>query len=859
MTPRNKVNGPGERSNKLWTQLQEVYGEMSGKETVTTTTTTNKYTDYEWALARRQGRLQEVQEELRGLLHRYQNEIFPQENNCKGGGDPKKNLLDVVVLLHNLHEHCNSSTASADDDDDVSSVVVPTWQVILDTEPHFRDLGKLMGHMIALVARLPAEEEHDNNNDDSSSNASLDTRSSYVAEQWLRALIQLRSDRDRLVQMAQQQQSRRLQSKKEQSTSTTTWTGWLTQILFVPQALVNQQQEEESPPQGTITDPDDDILLVHQTKSFGPTKRQFMDVIMSIRRETRQFQWEPENENHWDELFFQKTTAMDAALDEIRVKSQQKRQDMLACGHRMSALLDLMILQGNIPPIPTITQPCIETYLQVGSLESAACAEHIYRDICQKRVSREMFHLVLKAYRLAARMETHDVDRAHAATRAYMLLQEREQYQLADIFHNSGTPESDDPRRESYSLVLETYGNVGWKGAIPNVIEEAEKLVKLYLGQRMFTTVVEYNEQSAPPKVDMRVFESLVHMYTFKPTPKRYMRAKNILKCAEDVRIMAKTTKTKTTTTGGPTSSSAASNKHESVESFPNYKTYNAILAGTRKKINGIRLQIKRLGSGGGSEHESEMLERRRLQQVIQDEAWYAMSFLDRMTLHPSSFPDPRTFEYLLDIWADAAMPESGDRADEILSRMSIRQACVGPTFSLQGKRIYAKALQCWVKSAQVSVPGRALHRALRILDKMEAASGIRTSTPIHAVGGDSYYSDAEKKILSLVYEKDDDTEALQSAYKAGIYICSLCCLEDDDPEAALEAAFDLYNRMIAAGISPDEQIFIHLLSCCANLVPQDQDRQKILAKTVIAFAGDFGMNLNELNKKLKMEIMARR
>jgi hypothetical protein len=826
MTPRNKVNGSGEQSNKLWTQLQEVYGE-SGKETVTTTTK-NK-SDYEWALTRRQGQLQEVQEEFRGVLHRYQNELFPQEKKRKGG-DPKENLIDV--LLNNLHEHC-SSVAARPDDDDISSVV-PTWQVILDTEPHFRDLGKLMRHMIALVARRPATTtEHDDDDDDDASDASPDTRNSYVAEKWLRALIQLRSDRDHLVQMAQHKS--RLQPKKEQSTSST-WTGWLTQILFVPQ-LVKQQEEEESPE--STTEPDDDILLVHQKKSFGPTKRQFLDVIMSIRREAQQFQWEPDDD-HWDELFFQKTTAM---FDEIRVESQQKRQDLLACGHRMSALLDLLILEG-IPPIPTITQPCIETFLQVGSLDSAACAEHIYTDICQKRVSREMFHLVLKAYRLAARMEENAANRAHAATRAHILLQEREQYQLADIYNS--TPESDDPRRESYSIVLETYGNIGWK-AIPNVIGEAEKLVKLYLGERMFTAVVEYNnneqQQSAapPPKVDMQVFESLLHMYTFKPTPKRYMRAKNILKCAEDVRIMATTT--------GPTSS-AASNKDESVESFPNYKTYNAILAGTRRKINGIRSQIKRLDGG---EHESEMLERRRLQQVIQDEAWYATSFLDRMTLHPSSFPDPRTFEYLLDIWAGAAMPESGERADEILSHMSIRQACVGPTFSLQGKRIYAKALQCWVKSAEVSVPG-ALDRALRVLDKMEAATGIIHTTPI--ISAVDSYSDAEKNILSLVYEKDD-TEALQSAYKAGIYICSLC--SEDDPEAALEAAFDLYNRMIAAGISPDEQIFIHLLSCCANLVPQDQNRQKILAKTVMAFAGDFGMNLNELNKKLKMEIMARR
>jgi hypothetical protein len=772
---RNKVMNNGRDSssnNKLWKQLQEVYNEDDESEK---TTTTIQKPDREWSLARRQDRLQQVQEELRGTVNRYYNQLFPQDKNRKDHHSKKKSLH---ALFDRLHERSNSSSSSGTE----YAPSAPTWQVILETEAQFRDLGKLVRNMIALVAKLPLAE--------------------HSPEQWLRTLLRLRSDRDQLSRMAQQQQQQsHLGPQKEESN---TWIGWIKQV-FVP--LV-----ENEPVKPTHTQESD--MLVHQDPSFGPTKRQFLDAIMSIRREAEQFKWEPD---HWDE------TSIHDKLDTIREESKQERQGLLECGNRMSALLDLMTEEG-IPPIVSITQPCMEILCQVGSLEGAGLVERIYAHVCFKRVPREMFHLVLGAYRLAALMEEDPTNRAHAATRARMLLQEREQYQLADFY--SGTPESDDPRRESYSLVLEAYRNAGWK-AIPNMIDEAEKLLKSYVGENMFNAVVEYNEQSVLPKVDMQVFESLLYMLTAKITPKRYTRAKNILKCAEDVRMAT-----------GPM---IASNKNESVESFPKCSTYNAILVGTRRKINGILRQIERLG-----EHESEI---KRLRQAIKEEASYATSCLDRMALHPSSFPDARTFEYLLDLWIDAALPESGERADEILSRMSLRQACAGPTFSVQGRWIYSKALQCWLKSAEASVPG-SLHRALRVLDKMEAATGIRT-TPLSAVDS---YSATEKNIISLVYEKND-IEEIQSAYKAGIYICSLCT---EDPEVALEAAFDLYNRMIAAGILPDEKTFTCLLSCCTNLLPRDRNRREELAKTVIAFAGDFGINLSELNKQLKREMYAK-
>ena len=728
-----------------------------------------KQPNREWALLRRRDHFKQAQKEFRGVLNRYQNSLFPQDKKRQGF-----KLKPISDLLKNLHEHSWSKIP-----EDVSSA--PTWETILDTEASFRDMGKLMKQMIALAARLPPDEEVS------------DTRQSFLAEELLRALIQLRTDRAHLVRVAEQS---RVSDKKDY-----TWIGWLKQVFSL------EEEKEESPQQ--------EPKLIHQSKSFGPTKRQFLDAIMSIRREAELFKWEPES---WGDP---------TMLDVIRVESKEKRGKLMVCGHRMSALLDLSVQEG-IHPLSSMTKPCIETFLEVGSLESAGFADRIYTEICEKRVPRENFHLLIKAYGLAARMEEDPAKRAYAATRAQVLLQEREQYQLADIY--SSTPGSNDLRQEAYTLVLEALRNAGWT-AIPDMIDQAEKLLKLYLGEKLFHAVVEYKEQSRPPNVDLQVFESLVYMYAFKTTPKRYMRAKNIVKCAEDVLM-------ETSSTPRPNS---ASKKDESVNFFPNVMIYNAILAATRTKINAILRKIGRLG-----EKESEV---ERLRQVLKAEALYGSSFLDRMTLHPSSFPDIKTFECLFDIWIDAALPESGKHADEILSRMCIWQGA-GRSFSSQHNRLYSKALQCWVKSAENSFPG-ALQRTLRVLDKMEAQSGIRR-TAISAVDS---YSDTEKKIFALVYDKDDP-ESYRAAYNAGIYVCSLSL---EDPEAALEAAFDLYNRMMAAGIMPDEETFTNLLSCCTRLLPQETDRQEELAKTVIAFAGDNGMNVNELSKKMKREIIQRR
>jgi hypothetical protein len=492
----------------------------------------------------------------------------------------------------------------------------------------------------------------------------------------------------------------------------------------------------------------------------------------------------------------------------------------------MAALLELFPSQ-NIPPAASLTLPPMETFAQVGSLEAANEVKRIHSDVCNKKVPRNVFHEVLRAYRLAALMEETPTARAEAATTAIALLEEREHYSLAGSYY--GVPGTNDPRGESFAIVMETLQNAGQK-ALPNRITQAETLLKLYLGEKIFDQVVDYRMDLQLANVDMQVFEGLLLMYASRSGDHKYAkRAKNILKCAED----------QFTPTSIQETTPNAFDMDEARQVFPNTKSYNAVLYMIQTLINRILIQTKQ------ANNESE---RKMARQIVEEEAAHATSFLDRMPL--TCAPDLRTFELLLQIWAMVKLPESGKRADEIFSRMNIRQACTG-TWS-DGIRVYSLLLQCWASSPEASSAG-VLHRALRILDKMEAQSGIKYR-PLSA--SDSC-SEEEKEIFGLVYEQSEK-DSYRNAYNAALKICSLC---QEAPEEAFQAAFDIYNRMVAAGVEPDQDTFTNLFASC--LLPGEDDaaaaRRQELAGTVIAFASDHGVNTRQMTKAMKTFKMAKK
>ena len=767
----------GKGRDGLWKDLQEIYGETS---TAEKKTSNNKEPGY-WKQTKSQRareKLGKAQHESREVIKRYQDALFPNNNNNKTKSQ------SLPALLNNLHELCVGAVQ------DNESLVV-SMDTLLDTEDQFRDLGKLVRQLMTALCR-PSNVDNATDVDDDG------TESNKLAEELLRALIQLKEDRALLVKRAKE--SLRQQTIDNQDSG---WTGWFKRI-FVLSPGEGPKDEKSTP--------EEQALMAHEEPSFGPTRRQFLQVMKSIQREGYAHKWEYPDRS------------IRSSLDAIQAETKVAREGLLQCANRMTALLDLLPSQ-NVPPFASLISIPMKTFAQVGSLEAASEVKRIYSDICNKKVPRDLFHVVLQAYRLAALMEYTLDARAEAATTAIALLQEREHYSLASSYYK--VPGTDDPRGESYAIVIETVEKAGFK-ALPERISLAENLLKLYLGEKIFNQVVDYREELRRSKVDMQVFESLLLMYAFKGGEHKFVkRAKNILECAEDQLTESK----------APEKAAVnASDTDKEMPTFPNSKSYNAVLTG-------IRMNIKRiLDRIGQAKNESEVTMARN---IIKGEVADATFFLDRMT--QTCAPDLRTFELLLQIWAMAKLPESGERADDILSRMNIRQACTGTSDAWSDIcRVYSPYLECWAVSPEVSSAG-VLHRALRILDKMEAQSGIQF-IPLSSL--DTVGSKAEKEILGLVYEQSGK-KSYRMAYNSALKICSLC---QDAPEEAFQAAFAIYNRMISAGVEPDQETFANLFACCFLAGDDDaaEARRQELASTVIAFASDHGLNTRKMTKKMK-------
>ena len=713
------------RQDDLWNHLQKFYAKDHQQE--------KRKRDLRTSFGR-YDKLSKLENEATTLIGRYQQALFPDaEHKLAQKHD------NVMVVLNNLQEQCHAT-----------DVEPPSWERILSTEEQFRNVGALVRQLIIEFARMHPKGESPQ----------------PLAEDLLRALIQLRADRSHLVRLAEK--ARLEQEKEEQNT----FTGWFKQIFVM------------SPGEALDKTPD---IMAHQDDKFGPLKRQYQEVIRSIHREAKEYEWEPED-------YY-------VNPDETQVA----RDKLLKCADRMAALVDLL-LQHGLAPTLSVTHPVMETYACIGSLESAIQAERIYFEICQQRVPQDTFHVILRGYRLAALMEQDTSARADAAMRAQAILLER-------LGANA----------EAYSLVLETFRNAG-KKALPDMIGRSEHLLKQFCGKDLFYKVVDRNGVPQSNQ-DLSVFESLACMYAEAggtDKGKSLQRAKNILECAEDRRKVEQ-------------GSSTNNDKALTSTMFPSVDVYNVILSGIMKEMKCLKAESRKAADV------------RFVQQMMRDEAMYATSFLDRMVVDRASLPNQVTFARITKIWAFSKLPESGERADEILSRWNIRRACTGPPVE-NNESIGYQALRCWATSANASIPG-ALERALRILRKEEASTGAN-KTPFNSANA---YSDAEKKIIDHVYENRGT--ALRNQYNAAILVCSLCRHE---PEAALEAAFDIYNRMIAGGMTPIEETFILLISCCSNLLPKESKRRSELAETVVAFARDSGVSTEGIILKMHKEKLRR-
>jgi hypothetical protein len=202
----------------------------------------------------------------------------------------------------------------------------------------------------------------------------------------------------------------------------------------------------------------------------------------------------------------------------------------------------------------------------------------------------------------------------------------------------------------------------------------------------------------------------------------------------------------------------------------------------------------------------------------------YATGLLDAMIENESSTPSRLTFYRLLRLWSMCKSKESGERSEEILSRMNILTASTGKGEKLESVslayRTYQAAIECWNASAIAQYPGAA-QRAVQLLDRFNAQYGFES--------------------LDLV-ESDDDIER-RNKDKGFLYASVLRCCADtsleSDKKDALTIAFDIYNRMQDEQLAPAPFTFVLLLQCC-HLAPT-LDQQRNLSKYVFDTACENG------------------
>ncbi len=773
-----KRRGGKKVARGLWQELQQVYGktEESSKEQE------NDGDQESWKQRREYRRrelLSQSNQEFRALIHRYRNALFPNSSS-----QTKGSLMQLLQQLHSLcEEACVDNKSDSTDDEKKQEAVFVSMETIASTEDQFRDIGKLTGTLISLHSRLVNAE-----------NDSQQEKNSATAENLLRALIQLKQDRKLLVERAKEQVLKQQQeSAKQKNTGLIAWF----KDVFVSSSKEDTDGDEKK--EKKIRPP----LLAHEDASFGPTKRQYAQVIRSLKRETLSYKWQVPD------------TFRDTL--QARTESTEARESQLSIANQMSALLQLRVEQSSTSST-SLALPVLQVYSQVGSLYAADEARRVYIGPCRKKVPQEWFHNVLRAYSLAALMEeTHDA-RAKAARTATSLLIDREEAYSGRSYNLSAG--SKNPIGESYAIVLETLLNAGEK-SMPKRISQAEELLKRCIGEKAFDQVVGNRKGMPPSKVDISLFESLLLMYEYaiKRGEIKYLNmAKNIIESAEAQQAKVKT---ESTPVDG-----------EGQSAFPNTKSYNSLLSAMNARVSVLYNRFRLTKEKGATKMS--------LRQDIQEHVDYATSILDRMT--SKCPPDLRTFELLLDLLAMSDSPESGPRAQEIMSRMTIRQACTGMSNNTwyDSSKVYSSLLRCLAVGPEASSEN--LHRSLRILDKMEAESGIQ-----HLPG--SNMSDSEQEIYKSVYEQNEE-ESYKNAYNCALQICSTC----QESETAFDTAFDIYNRMIAANVSPDRETFEYLFATC--LLPGDDKeamrRRQDLAGTVIAFASDHGVETKHMHKQLR-------
>lgn len=394
-------------------------------------------------------------------------------------------------------------------------------------------------------------------------------------------------------------------------------------------------------------------------------------------------------------------------------------------------------------PEPLIVDQVLAVLSRVGTLESAGECYEIFRK--HPSPNRLRFSTVLEAYVEAAKYEQDQKRRETIVKNAIGALHQT---------WNKNLPGHRVDRINVCSVVLHCVSAAGIS-SLPDMCEEADKLVKRALGTASYAAFLS-RIASKKGRVDaqaLRLVHFLVQIYASSGDERRLEDAQRMLeymiqKDTEGVGIFIV---------------------------FPNIDTFNSVLQGLQTKLN-----------NNTSEPRDNV--------AAQEDMEYAMGLLDYMltSTEVGCWPSEATFALLFRLLSQTRLPDAGERAEELLSKMEIRKSFPGSYDVKISLSAYHEALRCWLEVAKSSPSGVGVcDNAVRLLDRLDVQS-----TPL--LFNDEDARGATQRI-SLY---DIDLRPNRSTYILLLQICG-AVQDPAQKERTAEIAAGVYQRMIAAGISP--------------------------------------------------------
>jgi len=603
----------------------------------------------------------------------------------------------------------------------------PEWSQIERTEDLFRGLCRLTHSMIVLATEMHRE-----------GGAEI-PEYRELAESALRNLVKFQSDRALLVATTKQRTKEKLQ-KSEPPKESYGFQGWIKGMLggfagSVPTAEMLEPTESVF----------DEAGMAHMDPTLGATQQLFRTVIWCVASSAQK---DTGSLGDFSTLENEKSSLDGEGATQAKI------------AQRMVELLQLM--PPTWVPIPLIVDQVLVVLSRVGTLESAAECNDIFRNHPNSNLLR--FSTVLEAFVEAAK---HERDRQRRETIV------REAIAALSSSWNRHLPRHRIERINLCSIVLHcmSAADISY---LPDMRDEADKIIKRALGTASYNTFLQ-RIATKKGRVDaqaLRLVHFLVQIYASSGEERKLEDAKRMLeymieKDSEGVGIMIL---------------------------YPNMDTLNSVLKGLYRRQEGLH--------------------GRRDIDTLQQDVDYAMGLLDYMltSKEVSCWPSETTFALLFRILSATKLEDVGERAEELLSKMEIRKSFPGSHDVRISLSAYHHTLHCWLEVARSSSGKDVCGRALQLLDKLDAQS-----VPL-------LFNDLEAQaVAQRIPLYDTDLRPNRNTYKLLLQICAEV-KDPIERTRAAEVGKVVYRRMVESGISPNADTEELLKRCQAPPKAPDVD-----------------------------------